>query len=638
MLDLVVAQGLTGLANAASLFLVASGLSLIFGITRIVNFAHGAFYMLGAYVTVVLVPWLVEFLGPGLGFWFAIFIGAAIVAVIGALTEILLLRRIYRASSLFQLLATFGVTLMVEDLVVIAFGPDDLLGPRAPGFSGPLIVFGQSFPSYDLFLMALGPAVLGLLWIILHCTRFGVLVRAATQDRDMVAALGVNQKWLFTTVFTLGIFLAALGGALQIPRDAVTHQMDLSIIIEVFAVVVIGGLGSIGGAFLASMLVAELNAFGILVFPGISMVLVFLVMAVVMVIRPYGLRGQPFAADRSIAPATQRPWRALHCRERAIVALLVVVAAALPLVAGAYALAVAAEVMIAIVFAVSLQLLMSAGGLDSFGHAAFFGLGAYGAALAVQDLQAPMELALIAGPLLALLGTLVVGRFCIRLTGVHFSMLTLAFAQIAWAVAFQWVGVTGGDNGILSILPSVWASSPIIYYWLTLAAAIGAVALVRFIVFSPFGLGLRAVRDSTQRAEAIGLDRRRTHYAAFAIAGTIAGLAGALFAFLKGSIFPDSFAVPVSIDALVMVLLGGVGTVSGAAIGALVYKTAEIWLISITDHSKLVLGAVIVALVLLFPKGIVGSVADIAERLPRLLASRQRSALIPKSRSGAANS
>jgi len=259
-------QFLTGLASAASLFLVASGLSIIFGVTRIVNFAHGAFYMLGAYMAFT----LTERFSGALGFWGGIVAAALVVAAVGVLVEMVLLRRIYHAPELFQLLATFGLTLMVEDLVVLIWGPNDLLGRRAPGFRGAVDFFGQNIPTYELFLIALGPVVLGALWLLFQRTRWGVLVRAATQDRDMVAALGVNQKWLFTSVFAVGVFLAALGGALQIPRDAVNHAMDLRIIVDVFVVVVIGGLGSIIGAFVAAVLVSELNAFGILVFPKIS--------------------------------------------------------------------------------------------------------------------------------------------------------------------------------------------------------------------------------------------------------------------------------------------------------------------------------------------------------------------------------
>src|SRR5487761_2437556 len=529
-------QFLTGLASAASLFLVASGLSIIFGVTRIVNFAHGAFYMLGAYVAFT----LTERLSGAIGFWAGIVAAGLIVAAVGVLVEMVLLRRIYHAPELFQLLATFGLTLMVEDLVVLIWGPSDLLGRRAPGFKGAVDFFGQNIPSYDLFLIALGPLVLGLLWLLFQRTRWGVLVRAATQDRDMVAALGVNQKWLFTSVFAVGVFLAGLGGALQIPRDAVHHAMDLRIIVDVFVVVVIGGLGSIIGAFVA----------------------------------------------------------------------------AVPLIGGNYALTVGSEIAIFVIFAASLHFLMSVGGLASFGHAAYFGLGAYGVAFLAKLAGLPMILSLLLGPLLGLLGAAVFGFFAVQLSGVYFAMLTLAFAQIVWSITFQWVAVTGGDNGILGVWPESWAASPAHFYWLSIAVAALAVAALRIIVFSPFGFALRATRDSPLRGEAIGIDGKRVQWTAFVIAGTVAGVAGALFAYLKGSVFPDDLGISLSVDALVMVLLGGVETVSGAILGAIVYKALSIWLVSQTDLSKLVLGAIIVLIVVAFPKGIVGMLETIRRRRP----------------------
>ena len=416
-MEFLVVQFLTGLASAASLFLAASGLSIIFGVTRIVNFAHGAFYMLGAYVAVTLTEW---WAGP-LGFWGGILVAALFVAVLGALTEILLLRRIYRSPELFQLLATFGVTLMMQDIVLLVWGPVDLIGPRAPGFRGAVDILGQAVPTYELFLIALGPVVLAVLWLLFHRTRWGVLVRAATQDRDMVAALGVNQKWLFTSVFALGIFLAALGGALQLPREAASHNMDLRIIVEVFVVVVIGGLGSVTGAFLAAVLVSELNAFGILILPKISLVLVFLVMAAVLVVRPWGLFGRKEGAARQAPGATIHPWRPLRPPERLAVAGVLAAAACLPFFAGNYLLTVGSEILIFALFAQSLQLLMTVGGLASFGHAAYFGLGSYGAALAAKSLGLPMGLALLAGPLLALAGACLFGWFAVRLAGVYFA-------------------------------------------------------------------------------------------------------------------------------------------------------------------------------------------------------------------------
>ena len=566
--------------------------------------------MLGAYVAFT----LTERLSGTLGFWGGIVVAALVVAVLGVLVEMVLLRRIYKSPELFQLLATFGLTLMVEDLVVLIWGPDDLVGRRAPGFRGAVDFFGQSIPTYDLFLIVLSPVVLGALWLLFRRTRWGILVRAATQDRDMVAALGVNQKWLFTSVFAVGVFLAALGGALQIPRDAVHHAMDLRIIVDVFVVVVIGGLGSITGAFVAAVLVSELNAFGILIFPKISIILVFLVMAAVLIVRPWGLFGKPEAVARKTPGLTVRPWRPLTMNERFAVLAVLIVAAALPLFGGNYALTVGAEIAIFVIFAASLHFLMSVGGLASFGHAAYFGLGAYGVAFFAKAAGLPMIACLLLGPLLGLVGAAIFGFFAVQLSGVYFAMLTLAFAQIVWSVAFQWVGVTGGDNGILGVWPDAWAAGPVHFYWLSLGIATIAAVLLRVIVFSPFGYALRATRDSGLRSEAIGIDGKRIQWTAFVIAGTVAGVAGALFAYLKGSVFPDSLGISLSVDALVMVLLGGVETVSGAVVGAIVFKALNIWLVSQTDLSKLVLGAIIVLIVVAFPKGIVGMIETIRTR------------------------
>jgi branched-chain amino acid transport system permease protein len=596
-------QFVTGLASASSLFLAACGLSIIFGVSRIVNFSHGAFYMLGAYVAFT----LSEHFTGSFGFWGAIVLASLIVAVLGALIEIALLRRIYSAHELLQLLLTFGVTLVVEDLVVLIWGPSDLLGPRAPGLKGALSLFGQPFPTYDLLLIALGPLTLILVQLLLRRTHWGVLVRAATQDREMVAALGVNQQWLFTSVFTLGIFLAAFGGALELPREAVSHTMDLEIITEVLVVVVIGGLGNVLGTFLAAIIVSELNAFGILIFPKISIVLVFLVMALVLVVRPWGLLGRAETASRVASGLQITRWAPLLPRERLLVAVGIAAAALLPLIAGNYSLSVASEVLIFMLFAASLHLLVGAGGLVSFGHAAYFGLGAYGAALALKHFG--MAAGIVSGWFTGLVGALIFGWFCVRLSGVYFAMLTLAVAQIVWSVAFQWTEVTGGDNGLIGIWPSAWAAPAAHFYWLTLAVAAVGIALLRVILFSPFGYALRALRDNELRAEAIGLSRHRIQWIAFTAAGAFAALAGSLHAFLKGSVFPDDLGIPLSVDAMAMVLLGGAGTVSGGVIGAALYKSLSIWVISETDYSKLAIGLLIIVLVSVFPQGVLGAFA-----------------------------
>ncbi|MBT3361186.1 MAG: ABC transporter permease [Rhodospirillales bacterium] len=599
-----VVQFLTGLASAASLFLVASGLSIIFGVSRVVNFAHGSFFMLGAYIAYSLVG---AFDGGILGFWGGIVGAALAVGLIGVVVEVLLLRRLYHSPELFQLVGTFGVVLVVQDVALSIWGPDDLLGPRAPGLDGAVDFLGHRLPEYDIALIILGPLVLVAIWLLLNRTRWGVLVRAATQDPEMAGALGINQKWLLTGVFFLGSVLAGLGGALQLPREPANLLMDFNIIAEVFVVVVIGGMGNIFGAFLAAVLISELQAFGILIFPEITLVLVFLVMAVVLVIRPWGLLGKaeiPHIAARAVG----RPFRPVERRWAHLGLAVLAVLAVLPTFAGDYALQVASEVIIFALFAASLNFIMGVGGMISFGHAAYLGFGAYGAALLVRHLGFGMEAALIAAPVMSALGAAVFGWFCVRLSGVYLAMLTLAFAQIAWSIVFQWYDFTGGDNGILGIWPAPWASDSWIYYYVTLGLGLGGLWALRQCVFAPFGFTLRATRDSAARAEAIGIDVKRHQWQGFIVAGAAAGLAGGLYAFLKGSVFPTVMSIPISVDGLVMVLLGGVQTLMGPVVGAAVFTGLKIGLAGETNYWRIILGAVIIASVVAFPQGIVGFV------------------------------
>ncbi len=591
-------QFLNGLASASSLFLVAAGLSLIFGVTRIVNFAHGSLFMLGMYLAVAL--------APHTGFWLAVPIAALAVAAFGALVESLLLRRLYGAPELLQLLATFALVLVIKDFTLWAWGPEDILGPRAPGLAGAVTIAGRQFPEYDLFLIFFGPAVLGALWFVLTRTRWGTLVRAATQDREMAGALGVNQRWLFTSVFALGALLAGLGGAVQTPREPATLFIDLQIISDAFVVVVVGGLGSIPGAFLAALLIAEIKSFCIgFGYSKITLVVEFIVMAVVLVLRPWGLLGRMPAQARG-AGALEPPLVLPSKNLLAALAALAFGLALVPAVHTGYTLVLLTDILLFALFAVSLHFIMGPGGLHSFGHAAYFGLGAYGAGLMVQKGGMPMEAALALAPWLAAFGALVFGWFCVRLSGVYLAMLTLAFAQIAWSVIFQWDAFTGGSNGIVGIWPSSWLSSKTAYYYLTLLACAGGIALLWRVLYSPFGYAVRAGRDSPLRADAIGIDVRARQWAAFTFAGLFAGLAGALYAFSKGSISPESLSVTRSVDGLVMVLLGGIQTLTGPVWGAVLFTWLQDAVARGIDYWRAVIGGVILLLVLVFPQGVTG--------------------------------
>ncbi len=629
-------QALNGLAAASSLFLVAAGLSLIFGVTRIVNFAHGSFFMLGVYVayslvshaaptvsaalSVVLGNYVSESAGQTTAYFLMLLCAALVTGLLGALVEVLLLRRIYKAPELFQLLATFALVLVIQDGTLWLWGAEDLLGPRAPGLSGAVDILGRRFPTYDLFLIAIGPLVLAVLWWCLQRTRFGVLVRAATQDREMLGALGVNPRHLFTAVFALGCALAGLGGALQLPREPAHLGLDMATIGDAFVVVVVGGMGSIPGAFVAALLIAEIKALCIAVgtvdilgvsfaFSKLTLVVEFLVMAAVLMVRPWGLLGKPQSAPR-ISTEQEAPFALGSVRSQWTWVLIGAALLTLPLLTAdsPYTLVLGIDLLIAALFATSLHFIMGPAGMHSFGHAAYFGVGAYASALLVLRAGVSSEAALLLAPLVSALVAAPIAWFAVRLSGVYLAMLTLAFAQIVWSICFQWDDFTGGSNGITGVWPSDWLQSKAAYYWLTLGLVAASVYALRRLLMSPLGYALRASRDSVGRAQAMGLNVAHVQCLGFVVAAGFAGLAGALFAFSKGSISPDALGVSKSVDGLVMVMLGGVQTLVGPLVGAVTLTALQDSLARSTDYWRAVLGGCMLLLVLVFPQGIAGSV------------------------------
>ncbi len=612
-----VVQFLNGLAGASSLFLVAAGLSLIFGVSRVVNFAHGSLYMLGMYLA-----WsLAGHFGRGsfLGFWAAVVCAALAVGLIGAALEVLVLRRVYRAPEMFQLLATFALVLVAKDAALWIWGAEDLLGPRAPGLRGAVEILGRRVPEYDLFLVVVGPVVLVLLWLLVNRTRWGMLVRAASENREMAGALGVDQAKLFTGVFFLGAFLAGLGGALQLPREPASLGVDLPVVADAFVVVVVGGLGSVGGAFLAALLIALAKALcialgdveiaGMVVsFSKLTLAVEFVVMAIVLVVRPWGLAGR--------APVEPHGAAAAHPALRAPGPLFwptagmgLMVLAFVPLGGEGYTLVLLIDIAIFALFAASLHFLMGPAGLVSFGHAAYFGLGAYAAALVFLKLGWPFPAALAAAVVAGGVAAALFGWFCVRLSGVYLAMLTLAFAQIAWSVVHQWDGLTGGSNGLVGVWPPGDLKSRTLFFWIVLGLSAAGVMLLWRMVHSPFGLALRAARDSALRAEAVGIDVRRLRWIAFVAAGALAGLAGGLFAFSKGSVSPEALGVARSVDGLAMVLLGGVHSLTGPVAGAAVFTLLQDEIARASDYWRAALGAAILVLVLAFPNGLAGAFA-----------------------------
>lgn len=294
MLDpsFLIGQFVGGLSIAMFLFLIASGLALIFGVLRILNFAHGSFYMVGAYLA-----WqITHVLGATTGsFWFAVVGAATIVAVLGALIERVLLRPLYGREELYQLLFTYALVLVLADSTKLIWGTQQLSVSRPPGLAGASTIFGAVISHYNLFIMALGPSVALAVWLVLHRTDLGRMVRAAALDREMLGALGADVGRLYTSMFAFGSFLAGLAGALITPIKTVNPGMDVEVIVEAFIVIVIGGLGSLWGAFIGALIYGQFLSFGILIFPRFSSFAVFALMAIILIVRPWGLFGKPLS-------------------------------------------------------------------------------------------------------------------------------------------------------------------------------------------------------------------------------------------------------------------------------------------------------------------------------------------------------
>lgn len=601
----VAIQFLNGLSYATTLFLMAAGLTLIFGVTRIVNFAHGSFFMLGALFSAHwLVNWFPAWSESAWLYAAAMLLGAACAALMGAIAEYCLLRRLYGVPELYQLVATFGLSLALHDAMRWAFGPEEVFAPRFPGLKGAIEVGGAYFPQYQAFTIALGPLVWLGLHLLLRRTLFGSRLRAATQDRSMLSALGVNAAPLMLGAVVLGCALAGLGGALQLPREPAHLQMDANAVVETFVVVVTGGLGSIGGAFFAALLIGLVHAFGISLLPQATLVLVFVTMALVLAVRPQGLLGQPLDAG------PQEVAHKFQVLPRARMGFWAVCAggvalAALAWWAGDYWQSLVSDALILLILGVSLQSMMALGGLVSFGHAAFFALGAYGAALAHTVWGWSLPGALAAGCMAALAVALALGGVLVRSAGVYLAMLSLALAQVVWAAASQWVGLTGGDNGLIG-LQLVGDDTRPLFFALLVGLALLSVGALGRLSRSTLGAALQAVRDAPQRAAASGLPVHGIKLRIYVESATLAGLAGGLFAAHQGAVFPSVASVSTSVDALLVVLLGGVHQVWGAAAGAAILVGASAELGRGFEYWRGALGLLVMLLMVLAPSGVLG--------------------------------
>ena len=609
-LESLAIQLLNGLSHATTLFLMAAGLTLIFGVTRVVNFAHGSFFMLGALVAAHSVTrWFDAFEPSATLYLLAMLAGAVVAAAAGALMELLILRRMRGVPHLYPLLATFGLTLFMHDAMQAVFGVDEVFAPRFPGLEGSVKLGQAYFPTWQLVTMTLGPLVwLGLHALLSH-TRWGQRVRAATQDAAMLSALGIKPAPLMLGVVVLGCALAGLAGALQLPREPANLQMDMQMVVETFVVVVTGGLGSIGGAYAAAVLIGLIHALGVTFFPQSTLVLVFMTMAVVLIWRPQGLANARMTEDPAEAA------QVFELRPAGPWGLAVWLGGACVLSVwtwwqgGDYGRTLFEDVLVLMLFGWSLQIMMALGGLVSFGHAAFYALGAYAAALANLHWGWSWMFAWPLGAWVSASAALVFGVLLRRSTGVYWAMLSLALAQSVWALASQWSQWTGGDNGLIG-LQLVKPEQHLMADVALLLLALASVWAMRRWVRSSMGAALQALRDAPLRAQASGLRSQSLRYQVFVLSAAMAGLAGAMFASFKGAVFPAVASVATSVDALLVILLGGVHQWAGSWLGSALLTLGSAELSQVLNYWRGLLGALIVLVMMLTPQGLMGLLAQ----------------------------
>jgi branched-chain amino acid transport system permease protein len=599
-MGLFVAQLLNGLVYGVLLFLMAAGLSLIFGLMNVVSLAHGSFFMLGAFLGLS----IFKITGS---FWLALILAPIPVIILGILMELLFLRPLYRRGHMDQVLLTFGFTFVFLDLVQTLWGRTVLRLPAPEALQGTVQIGLGVFSTYRLFLIGFGVAIALLLWLFLERSRIGAMVRAGVDNAVMAAGLGANIPALFTGIFGFGVALAALGGIAAAPILGLYPGMDSEILIPAFIVIVIGGMGSLRGAFVGSLLIGIADTFGKAYFPSIALFLIYLAMAAVLLIRPQGLFGIKYS-DVSVAPAVATTSRPATVQTRAVGLLALLALLVLPFLMTDYPRALVSEIFIFAIFAMSLDLILGFTGLMSLGHAAFFGLGAYSVAVLGAQFGINAWVGLATGVAIAGCGAALIGFFCVRTGGISFLMLTLALSQLVFAVALKWRDVTGGSDGLaIAERPSFFGydlSNSLVMYFMALSFFVLAYWGLRRLLNAPLGHAFVGIRENEQRMMAIGYPTRAYKLLSFTISGAIAGLAGGLYAIFNGFISADAVYWTASGDILIMTMLGGAGTLIGPAVGTAVFLLMKNVVSSYSEHWLSIIGITFICCVMFFPGGL----------------------------------
>ncbi|MDZ7701487.1 MAG: ABC transporter permease [Halobacteriales archaeon] len=619
--NLLILQLLNGVALGILYLLIASGLSVIFGMTDIINIAHAVLYTLGAYFALT----VLDVTGS---FWIALVLAPLAVGVVGAVMERSTLHRIYDRDPLYHVILTFGFVLIGTELIELIWG-------KAPQrFSIPELLAGALplgpvfYPKYKLFLIGIGVVMAIGVWALFEFTEFGLVIRAGAQDADAVRLMGLDVSNYFTGVFALAAVLAGVAGVLAGPFLNVIPSMGESVLIIAFIVVIVGGMGSFKGSVVAALLIGVVQTLGTVFAEQLTGFTVFFLMILVLLVRPQGLFGEynirqeatkvEFGETIPPVPLTDR-------RALGLIAVLAVLPLGIGTLYSSFFLAILTLVFAWALLALSLDLVVGYVGLLSFGHAAFWGLGAYATALVAIHLTNSFLLALAVSIVVTAVVAWVIGALSIRLAGIYFLIITLAFAEIFQEASVTFNDLTGGSDGLsgmptMELLGAINLGNTVIFYYVALAIVLAVYGLTMRLLDSPFGRAMVAIRESERRLSFLGYDTEKYKRRAFTISGAIGGIAGAVFATYQTFVSPESLSWIISGDAFVIILLGGMGTLFGPMLGAAVYVGISEMLSSYIAQWRLVLGLLLVFTVMFAPRGLITLRMVAADYLDRLRA------------------
>ena len=587
--------------------LLAVGLALIFGVSQLINFAHGSVYAVGAYVGWTCVTYLHTPLPV------TVLAVVVVSALLGMGIERVGLRPLAGSARIAPLLATIGIGLMLDQALQILFTPDPRALPSSlPGWR--VQVGSGTVGALDLLIAGIGLLSGAVLWGFLRFTKLGWAVRATAQDRDAARQMGVDTDAVNRTVFAIASALGGLSGLLVgMYFNRIDPSMSIQATLKGVVAQVLGGMGNVPGAIAGSLLLGLTESYGVALFgSSYRNLFAFALLLLTLVLRPNGL----FASARGTPPEPMTgtliaPGRPVAVPSRAVAAL-VLTAAALPFVPDIpYALQVLTNAWLAAILAISLTLVAGTLGQVSLGHAALLLIGAYASALLTLDLGWPVPAGVLAAGLLtAVIGTVLVAP-AFRLRSHYVSIATLGIGEIVGLVILNWESLTRGPIGVTNIPPlaagGVELDSPARAYWVCLALLVLLGLAQARLLRSHLGRTFRAIRDDDVAARAYGVGLDRTKAMAFLFAGFAAGTAGGVTAHLYSYINNETVTSTVSIVALTMIILGGMGNLLGAVLGAVVLTALPELFRFTAEYRMLIYGAVLLLLIRFRPQGVLGT-------------------------------